>query len=130
MSLGATGGEFYSPSRNISCEIDYDYGSTTERVPNEAFCETLNPPRSVVLTASGGLKLCTGEVCLGQAGVNTPTLAYGTATGAGPFGCLSQLTGMTCRLNGAQGFTIAISGVIPIGDANIIAQGTTPSVLQ
>src|SRR5580698_5295522 len=44
----ATVTEFYSPSKNISCEIDNNFGSggTTSTL-----CLTLSPPKSVTLMA-------------------------------------------------------------------------------
>jgi hypothetical protein len=68
-------GEFYSPSGNISCEID-----NVPRVPT-IYCQTLRPPRSATIKPNGSLTICTGN-CLGNPGLDTPTLAYGTATGS------------------------------------------------
>jgi hypothetical protein len=101
----ASGGEFLSPSGNISCEIDYRRAGVTQ-----AYCQTGTPARSVTLTASGSYKTCTGEECLGNAGDDTPTLAYGTATGVGPFRCDSATTGVTCTAGG-KGFRISTSGI-------------------
>lgn len=64
------------------------------------------------MDASGTYKICTGEQCLGDAGISTPTLAYGTATGVGPFRCVSATTGSTCTASG-QGFRITRSGITP-----------------
>lgn len=122
-------GEFYSPSHNISCEIDY-VSSGPDSSSNGTFCLTVNPPQAVTLNQSGDLRTCTGPDCLANAGVNTAVLEYGTTTGAGPFVCLSRLTGMTCTVNGAAGFTIAMSGITPQGGATIVAHGTNGSVLQ
>ncbi len=69
----ATGGEFVSPSGNIGCEVDF--GPTNEG----ALCLTFSPPRSVHMTVDGVLTQCIGQQCLSNAGLGTPTLAYGTA---------------------------------------------------
>ncbi len=39
----ATFCSFYSPSRNISCELDYQRGSG---IPDETYCQTETPPQS------------------------------------------------------------------------------------
>lgn len=48
-----------------------------------------------------------------EPGTGTPTLAYGTATGVGPFLCTSASTGVT-RTAGGKGFRISTSGVSPV----------------
>ena len=71
----ATGGEFLSPTGNISCEID-DTSSN-----QSVLCQTLSPPQSVTMTASGALTKCTGPQCSSNPGEDTPTLAYGLTHG-------------------------------------------------
>jgi hypothetical protein len=105
----ATGGEFLSPTGNISCEID-DTSSN-----QSVLCETFSPPQSATMTASGALTKCSGPQCGSNPGLDTPTLAYGTATGAGPFRCLSATTGMTCTVTGGKGFQISSGGIIQLG---------------
>ena len=105
----ATGGEFLSPSGNISCEVDFS--PTTEG----ALCLTLSPPRSVNMTVDGTLTQCVGVQCLSNAGLDTPTLAYGTQTGVGPFRCVSATTGITCTVTSGKGFTINTAGITPVG---------------
>jgi len=104
----ATGGEFLSPTGNISCEVDYQRAGLTQ-----AYCQTATPARSVTMTATGSYTTCTGQQCLGNSGDGTPTLAYGTTTGAGPFRCQSATTGITCTVNG-KGFQISTSGITPV----------------
>jgi hypothetical protein len=104
----AAGGEFLSPSGNISCEVDYHRVGLTE-----VYCQTVTPARSVTMGAGGKYKTCTGEQCLGNPGTGTPTLAYGTATGAGPFRCESAATGVTCVADG-KGFRISTSGIAAV----------------
>ncbi len=103
----AAGGEFLTPSGNISCEVDYHRAG----VPDAAYCETLTPSRSVTLSVTGTYTTCTGQQCQSNAGEGTPTLAYGTATGVGPFLCQSATTGVTCT-TGGKGFIISASGGI------------------
>jgi hypothetical protein len=104
----AAGGEFLSPSGNISCEVDYHRVGLTQ-----VYCQTLTPARSVTMSATGGYQVCQGEQCLGNPGTGTPTLGYGTQTGAGPFRCESASTGITC-VAGGKGFRISTSGVMPV----------------
>src|SRR5580693_8909193 len=87
----AAGGEFLSPSGNISCEVDYRRAGLTQ-----VYCQTVTPPQSVTMGVAGKYKTCAGSQCLGNPGTGTPTLAYGTATGVGPFRCESAAAGVTC----------------------------------
>lgn len=101
-----TGGEFLSPSGNVSCEVDFHRAGVTG-----VGCQTLTPPQSVRLTANGTVVTrCSGQQCLGNPGLFTPTLAYGQATGVGPYRCLSKITGVVCTAN-SKGFEIAKSGI-------------------
>lgn len=104
----ATGGEFLSPSGNISCEVDYQPHDLTQ-----VYCQTGTPARSVTMSATGKYTTCTGQQCLGNPGTGTPTLAYGMATGAGPFRCESAAAGITCLTNG-KGFRISASGIATV----------------
>jgi hypothetical protein len=103
----AAGGEFLSPSGNISCEVDYHRAGLTR-----VYCQTAQPARSVTMGDSGRYTTCTGQQCLANAGDGTPTLAYGKATGVGPFRCESAATGITCVADG-QGFRLSTSGITP-----------------
>ena len=103
----AAGGEFLSPSGNISCEVDYHRAGLTR-----GYCQTAKPARSVTMGANGRYTTCTGEQCLGNAGDGTPTLAYGKATGVGPFRCEAAATGISCVADG-KGFRISTSGITP-----------------
>jgi len=103
-----TGGEFYSPTKNISCEID---DTSTLK---QAFCLTVSPPQSVTMDVDGTLEKCAGAQCLGNAGDDTPTLDYGSATGVGPFRCVSATTGVTCTVPNGTGFEISRSGITPV----------------
>jgi len=78
-----------------------------------AYCQTGTPAQSVTMDATGSYTTCTGVQCLGNAGINTPTLGYGQATGVGPFVCESATTGITCTENG-RGFLISSAGITPV----------------
>jgi hypothetical protein len=62
------------------------------------------------MSVTGTYTTCNGQQCLGNAGDGTPTLAYGTETGVGPFLCESATTGVTCTADG-KGFQISTSGI-------------------
>jgi hypothetical protein len=102
------GGEFASPSGNITCEVDYQRAGLTQ-----VYCQTGTPARSVTMTSAGAYTTCSGEQCLGNTGEGTPTLPYGKATGVGPFRCESATTGVTCVASG-KGFRISKSGITAV----------------
>lgn len=103
---------FLSPSRNISCEIDYQ---RAPGIPDEAYCQTTEPPASVRLSTTGAVTNCTGMSCLGNPGIGTPVLAYDHTAGVGPFTCASKTEGVTCTVPSGHGFTISNTGITPIG---------------
>jgi hypothetical protein len=106
---------FYSPSHNISCEIDYQRGAG---LPDMTYCQIAPPqlsPQSVHMDPTGAFTVCTGETCLGNPGLGQGTLAYGQTAGIGPFNCLSEVSGVTCRVTPGRGFTISSSGITPAG---------------
>jgi hypothetical protein len=98
-----------SPSGNISCEIDSGGG-----LPTTAYCQTRSPAQSVTLSASGSVKVCVGDSCVGDPGEGTPTVAYGSAVDAGGFHCTSAASGMSCTIAG-RGFTISRTVIAPVG---------------
>jgi hypothetical protein len=112
----STGTEFYSPSKNISCEIDNNFGPSA--ITN-ALCLTISPPKSVTLQTDGSLTECTGVSCLSNAGVNTPTLAYGQSITLGPFICASSTAGIKCTLANGDGFLISSSATTALGNAKV-----------
>jgi hypothetical protein len=118
----ATETEFLSPSKNISCEIDSNFGPSAQ---SQVLCLTLSPARSVVLKTDASLTECSGQNCLSNAGLNTPTLAYGQSITLGPFSCQSSTAGITCTLQSGAGFLIAASGVTPQGNATVAPSTTT-----
>jgi hypothetical protein len=111
----ANGGEFASPTGNITCEVDYQRAGQTK-----AYCQTGTPARSVTLTASGTYTTCAGDQCLANAGDGTPTLAYGSETGVGPFTCASAAAGVSCIADG-KGFLISASGVSAASGSSVQA---------
>jgi hypothetical protein len=108
----ATWCTFLSPSRNISCEMNYGRGNG---IPDETYCQTNNPPQSVTLSTSGSFKSCTGDSCLGNPAQGTPTLDYGQTAVAGPFNCRSEASGVTCTVTSGRGFTLSSAGVTSVG---------------
>ncbi|WP_231971972.1 MULTISPECIES: hypothetical protein [unclassified Mycobacterium] len=102
---------FLSPSRNISCEIDYQ----RRGIPDEAFCFSISPPQSVTMDAAGVLSRCSGEGCLANPAEGTPILGYGQTKGAGPFSCRSETDGVTCTVTSGRGFTISNAGIATVG---------------
>lgn len=97
--------EFYSPSGNISCSM------TNGRTPS-VWCMTAEPAESVTLGLAGIRSTCSGISCLGNAGLGTPTLAYGHRLIDGPLTCTSRFTGVTCTSPGG-GFLINRAGITP-----------------
>lgn len=103
---------FLSPSRNISCEVDYQ---RDPGIPDEAYCQTNEPPQSVHLSTGGVVTSCKGVSCLGNAGEGTPVLAYDQTAGVGPFSCTSKADGVTCTVASGHGFTISSAGIASVG---------------
>jgi hypothetical protein len=103
---------FLSPSRNISCEINYHRDAG---ISDEVYCQTNAPPQSVHLSTGGVVTSCTGVSCVGNPGIGTPTLAYDQTAGVGPFSCTSKPDGVTCTVSPGHGFTISNAGITPIG---------------
>lgn len=124
MPQTATSTEFYSPSKNISCEIDNDFGPSAL---TSTLCLTLSPAKSVTLASDGSLTTCTGVNCLSNAGVDTPTLAYGQSITLGPFTCASSTAGMKCTLQNGDGFMISKASTTALGGATVTSSTTTTS---
>jgi hypothetical protein len=107
-------GAFFSPSRNISCEIIYGgAGAGADR----ASCQVASNNLLVSMDVSGNYTSCTetDPKCVGgwnPEGIRT--LAYGTETGVGPFLCESATTGITCTVTNGKGFQVSRSGVTPV----------------
>lgn len=102
---------FLSPTRNISCEINYH----RQGIPDETFCYALSRPESVTLNPDGTFSVCTGESCLANAAQNTPTLGYGQTMTNGPFSCRSEVSGVTCTVASGRGFMISSTAITTVG---------------
>ena len=114
----SSGTEFFSPSKNISCEIDSNFGPSAI---TSTLCLTIAPPKSVTLGADGTLTECTGVTCLSNAGENTPTLDYGMSITLDPFTCSSSTAGIKCTLADGDGFLISSSAITALGNAKVAA---------
>jgi hypothetical protein len=71
----------------------------------------------VTMNAAGAFQTCYGAASceLGNPAADTPVLDFGSATGGGPFQCLSTRAGMKCTVAGQKGFIISRSGIQPVG---------------
>ena len=107
-----------SPSKNISCEIDDNFGPSAI---TSTLCLTISPPKSVTLKTDSSLTECTGVNCLSNAGTDTPTLAYGQSITLGPFTCASSTAGVKCTLASGDGFLISSSAITALGNAKVAA---------
>jgi hypothetical protein len=106
---------FYSPSRNLSCEIDDGYASLVH-----AYCQSLNPPHSVHMGLDGRLAICSGTSastrCIGNPGEHTPILGYGKQVTVGRFRCRSEHAGVTCTvIQSGKGFLINSAWITRVG---------------
>jgi len=116
-SVPPTSASFYSPSRNISCELD----DGRAHVGSVVYCQSLAHPHSVKLGLDGRLKICRGGTltttgCLGDAGEHTPVLGYGKQITLRHFRCRSEQAGVTCTvIKTGKGFRIDRTGVRAIG---------------
>ncbi|MFL5925962.1 MAG: hypothetical protein ACJ77E_03395 [Gaiellaceae bacterium] len=107
---------FYTPSRNISCEISDD-GSAQAAVG----CLMTNPQASVNLHADGHAVICQHQAnghCTGNFGEGPPfrQLPYGRSVSVGRFLCSSASTGITCVVRATRkGFFMSVQSVRPMG---------------
>ena len=121
----STSTEFVSPSKNISCEIDSNFGQSAL---TSTLCLTASPPKSVTLGADGTLTECTGVSCLSNGGLHTPTLGYGMSITLSPFTCSSSPAGVKCTLASGDGFLISRGAVAVLGSARVAPSTTTTTV--
>jgi hypothetical protein len=112
-----TSATFYSPSRNVSCEMN----DGRPGVGSDVYCQSFDRPHSVKMGLDGRLKICrdtstTTSHCLGNPGERTPVLAYGKAITLKHFRCRSQQAGITCTvIKTGKGFRIDRNGVRRVG---------------
>src|SRR5262245_25108494 len=102
---------FYSPSKNISCEV-----SSGGELGGYAFCQSAQNPRSVTLSKQGTLTVCHGTKCLGDAPVEVAfVLGYGKSVEVGNFKCTSKKTGMRCSVSpSGHGFELSRDALRPV----------------
>jgi hypothetical protein len=111
-----TSATFYSPSRNISCEMN-----DGTNVGSFVYCQSWAHPHSVTMGLDGRLKICRGGTattkrCLGDPGEHTPVLGYGKHVTLKHFRCQSGKAGVTCTvIKTGKGFRIDKVGVKRIG---------------
>jgi hypothetical protein len=96
---GVVSFSFFSPTKNIDCEMD------TDRVG----CGTNAPPQAVYLYPGGLLRT---NAFPGDVGVDARVLPYGQSHIVGPFRCTMRTTGVTCVVTSTgRGFELARSGI-------------------
>jgi sugar lactone lactonase YvrE len=110
-TANATYAGFYSPSRNLSCEM-----ADRDARGSYVYCQSVRTPKNVRMSLDGNLKICRGTKCLGNPAENTQTLGYGTKMTIGRFACSSQKTGVKCTvIRSGKGFFLSRTGVRRIG---------------
>jgi hypothetical protein len=108
---------FYSPSRNISCEMNDGRAGVGSYVS----CQSWKRPQSVKMGLDGRAKVChdastTTSHCLGNPGEHTPVLGYGRHISLRHFRCSSAQAGVTCTvIKTGKGFRISRTDVKRIG---------------
>ena len=107
----ATHATFYSPSRNLNCEM-----ADRDARGSYVYCQSVKAPKNVRMSLDGRLKICRGTKCLGNPAENTLVLGYGRKVTIGRFACSSQKSGVACRVvRSGKGFLISRTGVRRIG---------------
>ena len=102
---------FYSPSRNISCEM-----ADRDARGSSVYCQSVKTPKNVRLSLDGRLKICRGAKCLGNPAESTRALGYGRKMTIGRFACSSRKSGVQCSvIRSGKGFLISRTGVRRIG---------------
>ena len=98
---------FYSPSKNLSCEV-----SSGGARGAYAFCQSVQRPRTVELRRNGRSKVCRGVKCLTNGPENAKELRYGRSIRVGPFRCTSKRSGMRCVVvESGHGFKLSREAV-------------------
>jgi hypothetical protein len=116
-STTRTSAVFYSPSKNISCEMNDGRAG----VGSFVYCQTWDRPQSVKMGLNGRLKVCHDAStatthCLGNPGEGTPVLGYGKHISLKHFRCSSSQGGVTCTvIKTGKGFRIDRDGVRRVG---------------
>jgi hypothetical protein len=105
---------FLTPSGNIGCQLSEGAAPGTQGSAALAYCGSISPPQSVVMDEYGSPTLCAADGCMVDTGPGTPTLAYGQTARQGPFTCLSEASGVTCRAPSGNGFTLSRSDITAV----------------
>lgn len=115
----ATTCSFVSPNQTIDCVITV--GAKTG--PDSAFCAWSDDSRAqtVRLLPNGALEPCINPVadkiarCQAVPLTDPATLGYGQTAALGPFSCIADAYGITCRAApSGKGFAMSSSGILPI----------------
>ncbi len=116
----ATSCSFVSPNQSIDCVITVGSKSGT---PDGAFCAWSDEGRAqtVRLLPNGVLEPCINPVadriarCQSDPLTGVATLGYGQTAALGPFTCVADAYGITCRAApSGKGFAMNSSGILPI----------------
>lgn len=116
----ATSCSFVSPNQTIDCVITV--GSKTG-TPDSAFCSWSDEQRAqtVRLLPNGALEPCINPMadritrCQADPLTGVATLGYGQTAALGPFSCVADAYGITCRAAPTgKGFAMSSSGILPI----------------
>ena len=103
--------EFFSPSRNVACDMGDRSGLPAFLV----FCRSERRDLTVTLTPNGRLSICRSG-CMGNPAKSSPVLAYGKQITVGRFRCRSQRSGMRCTvIRSGKGFLINSTSVRRVG---------------
>lgn len=102
----------------VECELD-DGGAAGIGV--DAYCQTVQPQRSVTLSAAGVTLVCDGQTCIGNAPLNVRTVKPGRTEALGPFACTVGSASITCKIATGAGFSISPADVKELGPARAAA---------
>lgn len=115
----ATSCSFVSPNQSIDCVITVGKTGT----PDSAFCAWSDEQRaqSVRLLPNGVLEPCINQLadritrCQADPLTGVATLGYGQTAALGPFSCVADAYGITCRAAPVgKGFAMSSSGILPV----------------
>jgi hypothetical protein len=102
---------FYTPSRNIHCEMS-DNGNSRSSV----FCDMVKPPAIVGVLANGHTTINRGGSGNFGEGPAARMLPYGSSVTVGRFRCKSALAGVTCVvIKTGKGFFLSKQSIRALG---------------
>ena len=116
----ATSCSFVSPNQSIDCVITV--GSKTG-TPDGAFCAWSDDQRAqtVRLLPNGALEPCINPMadritgCQSDPLTGAAILGYGQTAALGPFSCVADAYGISCRAApSGKGFAMSSSGILPL----------------